>query len=42
MLNFFKQNKTIDGVNYFAICEELIKYFDIKLQNPFPDDCGTH
>lgn len=30
MFDFFKNNKTIDGVNFFAICEKFVEYFKIN------------
>ncbi|EKS3505870.1 hydrolase, partial [Campylobacter jejuni] len=29
MYEFFKENPTIDGVNFFEICESLREYFKI-------------
>lgn len=37
---FFKEKPSIDGVNFFLVCESFNEYFG--LLNPLSDDCGTH
>lgn len=40
MHEYFKENPKIEGVDFYKICEDFEKYFEIK--NPFQDGCGTH
>ncbi len=40
MYENFKEKQSVEGVNFFEICEKFNKYFE--LSDPLSDDCGTH
>ena len=39
-LKFFKDNPLNDEVDFYEICKDFMRFFDLK--DPFSDGCGTY